>query len=279
MKKSFINIKNFVDSNVRQYRIDRASSSNTSIDSLLGRDLQIIEIQFDHLRQVCLEAEKRISSTLSMSQASSLSVYYSNLTNNAATQATITPNPNQSEMQNSSDTLSLNSVFISQGINNSDSGSHQHESNSDFSTVRKAKKLPSDGLQKFLAKYSERLKSDSLMCSTLNQCASLQSQINNLNIQYECTIKQLCLKPLQQILDVDVQNVLKLKRNFVKLHSELEHARSRFNNSTQKQQQLNKSTSSINSNVTYAPSFNKLDHIKKELEDTVNRYDQSKVSN
>lgn len=68
MKKSFMNnIKNFVDSNVRQ-RIDRVAHHNNETQS---DDLLLAERHFDDLRQVCVDAEKKISAMLQSIQSTS----------------------------------------------------------------------------------------------------------------------------------------------------------------------------------------------------------------
>lgn len=278
MKKSLINLKNFVDSNVRQYRIDRSSSNNGNNSINLGKDFLIIEKQFDHLRQVCAEAEKRISAVIpTINTPTTLSIYYQSAQANISN---LTTNTSNVSLDATTDTLnhqlsSSNNIVKSQ----LSTSSSQLDQQTDKPNSRKTKKLPSIGLHKFLSKFCDRLKPDSLMRSTLQHCADLQAQVNNLTLTYEYSVIQNCLKPLRHILEVDVQSIIKLRRIFIKSSSDMEHSKSRYAGANQKQQLVK--VSSSNSNVTYASSnhsnTSKLDQLKREYDESVTKYDQSRV--
>lgn len=80
MKKSFMNnIKNFVDSNVRQ-RIDRVAHHYSEP---LTDDLLSVERHFEDIRQLCVDADKKISALLQSIQITSnpshLSAYTQNV--------------------------------------------------------------------------------------------------------------------------------------------------------------------------------------------------------
>lgn len=311
MKKSFMNnIKNFVDSNVRQ-RIDKAANNNCEF---FGDDLLLVEKQFEDIRHVCAETGKRISALLqSASSTTPLSVYsvqnvqaslnnLSNLTNVSSPppptssttisgHETLLSNQNQAPLSNRSKSNVL-SETTSLAVKNS--GNHHalqqqrsKQTDTEDSTtgdIRKYKKLPIVGFLKFLVKSGHKLKRDSLLSTTLTHCSQLQTQLTKLYLSYEHTIEIQCLRPIQQILDVDVPNVIKLRKLFIKSHNDLESVRAKYNGASQKQQQqqlhLGHSTSTsytISQNAQQA-NINKLDQLKKELDDAITRFEQARVS-
>lgn len=336
------NIKNFVDSNVRQ-RIDRAANNN---NDFFGDDLLLVERQFEDMRQVCVEAEKRISALLQSLASSPLGAYTQNVqaslnnlstnlsstTNSSTSLATTatTPTPAASSSTTSmlahlnqangtqfssnhskqSNQLSrFKSVSITNesqatsmipnqatttgtatGSNVSSGGNQMHASNSGLNDttviredIRRHKKLPIVGFLKFLVKSCYKLRPDSLLATTLTHCSQLQTQLTKLYLNYEQTIELQCLKPIQHIIEIDVPNVIKLRKLFIKSHNDLESVKAKYNGASQKQQQMQTShfTSTsytiTQSNVQHS-NINKLDQLKKELDEAVTRFEQARVS-
>jgi hypothetical protein len=202
MKKSFMNnLKNFVDSNVRQ-RIDRVTHTGSSSNSsdLLSDDLQLVERHFDDLRQFCVDAEKKISNLLCKS----------------------------------------------------------------------------------LCKSASKLKQDSLLATILTHCSKLQTQLTNLHLFYEQMIDTQCLKPIEQMLEVDIPNVLKLKKSYIKANNDLESIRTKYNGASHKQQlqagNFNNTSYLVTQGGTQQSSINKLELLKNELDESISRFEQAKVS-
>jgi len=317
MKKSFMNnIKHFVDSNVRQ-RIDRVANNN---NEFFGDDLLLVERQFEDLRYVLVQAEKRISALLQSINTSTLGTYTHNvqaslnlsgtlvgpaqIPNSAAnstqqqynepTQPTSTqPNSSgsmfkstiQSAYQPSSE-LSIHSN-IKQQPAQANCKTMVSDSNADSlrNDMRMHKKLPIVGFLKFLVKSCVKLKADSILAKTLTHCSQLQTQLTKLYLSYEQTVELQCLKPIQQILEHDVPNVIKLRKLFIKSHNDLESTRAKYNGANQKQQHqqlqaghFTSSSYTVTQTSAQQAHVNKLDHLRKELDDAVTRSEQAKVS-
>lgn len=153
------------------------------------------------------------------------------------------------------------------------------------SDIRKHKKLPIVGFLKFLVKSCQKLKTDSLLYTTLLHCSQLQTQLTKLYLSYEQTVETQCLRPIQQILEIDAPNVIKLRKLFIKSHNDLESVKAKYNGASQKQQQQQQlqtghftSTSYTVSQSVQQANINKLDQLKKELDDAIARFEQARVS-
>ncbi|KAG9510002.1 Rho GTPase-activating protein 44, partial [Fragariocoptes setiger] len=270
----------------------------------IGEDLIAVERTFDDIRQVCVYAQKKISSYLqsTSSSAPSSSSYHSSTSSLTGQQQ------HQLEHLHTDKQSSHNNR--GQPLNNLDHQQHpinhrlkvkNHTSHEGIEDKR-FRKLPVVSFNRFLQKSSDHLRPDSLLGLTFDQCSRLQSQLGSHFINYENQIEQQCLKPLQHMLESDIPNVLKCRKLFVKASQELENARSRFTGASNKQQQqqqqqqqqhhhhlghLNPSVSSAASqqltgaNATLVAqqqvsATNKLEQLKKELDDASARADQAK---
>lgn len=304
------NIINFVDSNVRQ-RIDRANNNN---NDFFDQDLLVVERQFEDLKQFCVEAEKRISSLLlsigSQQYPSSIANNLTSLTSNtsashdilAPNQASVSPNPDAPVANSplcSSPVAGASAQSISTQHNNSSvakSSSQQKASSSleiaqflGQDDIRRHKRLPVVSFLKFLVKSQRRLRPDSLLASTLTHSSQLQQQLTKLYIAHEQTIETHCLKPIQHLLEIDAPNVIKLRKLFIKSHNDLESLKAKYNGASQKQQQQHlqlqaghfTSTSYTliqAANSAQQANINKLDHLKKELDEAQSKFEQARVS-
>lgn len=179
--------------------------------------------------------------------------------------------------------LSTLNNFQQQQITNSD--------NVVLSTnIKKNKKLPIVGFLKFLSKSRHKLKHDSLLAKTLTHCTILQSHLTQLYLDYEQTIECHCLKPLRDIIEIDIPNVIKLRKLFIKSYNDLESLKAKYNVANQKQRnnhQHNQSLSNHFTNATYSiiqsntqqgNIINKLDQLKREIDDANARFEQARVS-
>lgn len=315
MKKSLMsNIKHFVDSNVRQ-RIDRASNNN---NEFIGEDIILIEKHFEDIRHVCSKAGKTISALLQSTNSAS-NIYsvqnvqasinnLSNLANVNHHQQNLILSPSTATTSCAANTFIRNETLISHSSNqstltksnkpNSQAGQdviknganfHQNplidSNDSTSSDIRKHKKLPVVGFLKFLVKSCQKLKSDSLLHTTLLHCSQLQTQLTKLYLSYEQTVEIQCLRPIQQILEIDAPNVIKLRKLFIKSHNDLESVKAKYNGASQKQQQqqlqtghLTSTSYTISQSAQQQANINKLDQLKKELDDAITRFEQARVS-
>lgn len=294
MRKSFMNIKHFVDSNVRY-------KANTTSEPI-SDDLVLVERQFEDLRQLCLDAEKRISTLLQSISTSTLGAYTQNVQASLSnlSQLTQVTSPAQAssagDQQNSANQNYANnsSVLTSNNDNNvrpHTAGNQLHapdggqsSEGTKFDITKHHKKLPIVGFLKFLVKSSHKLRQDSLLATTMTHCSHLQAQLTKLYMSFERTIEVQCLKPIQHVLETDVPNIIRLRKSFIKAHNDLESVRARYNGASQKQQQqqltahFTSTSYTITQSNAHQANVNKLDSLKKELDDSETRFEQAKVS-
>jgi hypothetical protein len=150
-------------------------------------------------------------------------------------------------------------------------------------TLQKYKKLPIVGFYKALCKSSDKLKQDSILATTLKHCSRMQAQLTNLYLIYEQMIDIQCLKQIQLMLEVDIPNVSRLKKQYIKAHHDYESIKARYNGANQKQQQLqagHPATSSylVPQGNSQQGNSNKLESLKNELDESITRLEQAKVS-
>lgn len=293
-----MNIKHFVDSNVRHRHDKTATSSSDPIND----DLVLVERQFEDLRQLCVEAEKRISTMLQSISSSTLSAYTQNVQASLSnlSQLTVTSpvqgssSSNNGDQQNPTRNYANSSSIV--GTARSASVNHQSQvdggqssvvDGTEFDIRKNHKKLPIVGFLKFLVKSCHKLRQDSLLATTLTHCSHLQTQLTKLYMSHERTIEAQCLKPIQLVLEADVPNVIRLRKAYAKAHNDLESVRARYNGASQKQQQQQQQLLTIHStsasytitqNSSLHANINKLDLLKKELDDAETRFEQAKVS-
>lgn len=288
MKKSFMNnIKSFVDSNVRQ-RIDR--SHGVANHDILTYELSAIERQYEDLRKLCIDAEKRISTLLQTL----------NTSNNPCTIPDGQPESSKSDNRpmstdnttKRSQNLNLYQAYISSKTKGFDNPILGRLDDKHSNILFRSKKLPMVRFLKFLTRSSHRSKSDSLLALTLSHCSQLQAQLTTLYITYEQAVESQCLRPIESIIENDLPTIMRAKKAFIKSHNDLEAVRAKFNSASQKQISLqnqrqntqqnmnNFSGTSYNIQQTSAQQANtvKLDILQKELDEAESRFEQSKVS-
>lgn len=155
--------------------------------------------------------------------------------------------------------------------------------------IRQHKKLPIVSFLKFLTKSRHKLKHDSLLARTLNHCTNMQSHLTKLYLNYEQTVDMQCLKPIRDMIEVDVPNVIKLRKAFIKSYNDLESLKVKYNIAVQKQKnQLNPSLSNHFTSATYSiiqgsnthqgNINNKLDQLRREIDEATTKFEQARVS-
>lgn len=74
----------------------------------------------------------------------------------------------------------------------------------------------------------ENAPEDGLMGFTLLECGRAQMHLANETIEHETKVEQYVAIPLQHILDTDVPNILKHKRNLARLILDMDSVRTRY---------------------------------------------------
>jgi len=69
---------------------------------------------------------------------------------------------------------------------------------------------------------------DGLMSFALVECGRVQMSLANEAMEHEAKVEQYVATPLQHILDTDVPNILKHKRNLHRLTMDMDSARTRY---------------------------------------------------
>lgn len=69
---------------------------------------------------------------------------------------------------------------------------------------------------------------DGLMSFALVECGRVQMSLANEAMEHEAKVEQYVATPLQHILDTDVPNILKHKRNLARLILDMDSARTRY---------------------------------------------------
>ncbi|KAL6443827.1 hypothetical protein ACFW04_001706 [Cataglyphis niger] len=100
---------------------------------------------------------------------------------------------------------------------------------------------------------------DGLMSFALVECGRVQMSLANETVEHEAKVEQYVAAPLQHILDTDVPNILKYKRNLARHILDMDSARTRYF------QAIKHSTGT---------GATKIDNLKEELEDAESKVEQ-----
>ncbi|XP_011150034.1 rho GTPase-activating protein 44 isoform X2 [Harpegnathos saltator] len=100
---------------------------------------------------------------------------------------------------------------------------------------------------------------DGLMSFALLECGRAQMSLANETVEHEAKVEQYVAVPLQHILDTDVPNILKHKRNLARLTLDMDSARTRY---------LQASKHSAGTGAT------KVDNLREELEEAESKVEQ-----
>ncbi|XP_060816336.1 rho GTPase-activating protein 44-like isoform X3 [Bombus pascuorum] len=105
----------------------------------------------------------------------------------------------------------------------------------------------------------ENAPEDGLMGFTLSECGRAQMYLANEAIEHEAKVEQYVAMPLQHILDTDVPNIIKHKRNLARLTLDMDSVRTRY-------QQASKHSASAGAT--------KVDNLREELEEAETKVEQ-----
>ncbi|KOX67551.1 Rho GTPase-activating protein 17 [Melipona quadrifasciata] len=105
----------------------------------------------------------------------------------------------------------------------------------------------------------ENAPEDGLMGFTLSECGRAQMYLANEAIEHEAKVEQYVAIPLQHILDTDVPNIIKHKRNLARLTLDMDSVRTRY-------QQASKHSASAGAT--------KVDNLREELEEAEAKVEQ-----
>ncbi|XP_068965342.1 rho GTPase-activating protein 44-like isoform X2 [Bombus flavifrons] len=105
----------------------------------------------------------------------------------------------------------------------------------------------------------ENAPEDGLMGFTLSECGRAQMYLANEAIEHEAKVEQYVAMPLQHILDTDVPNIIKHKRNLARLTLDMDSVRTRY-------QQASKHSASAGAA--------KVDNLREELEEAETKVEQ-----
>lgn len=92
---------------------------------------------------------------------------------------------------------------------------------------------------------------EGLMSFALSECGRVQHALASETVEHESKVEQYVTSPLQHILDTDIPNIMKHKRNLAKLILDMDSARTRYH-------QANKH----NAGGSYQPPHLQLSQIK-----------------
>ncbi|XP_058797155.1 rho GTPase-activating protein 44-like isoform X2 [Phymastichus coffea] len=101
---------------------------------------------------------------------------------------------------------------------------------------------------------------EGLMCYTLTECGKAQIALANEAVDHEAKVEQYVSVPLQNILETDVPNILKYKRNLQRLILDMDSTRTRY-------QQASKHN-------TGGTAATKVDSLRDELEEAETKVEQ-----
>ncbi|XP_070517951.1 rho GTPase-activating protein 44 isoform X3 [Cardiocondyla obscurior] len=98
---------------------------------------------------------------------------------------------------------------------------------------------------------------DGLMSFALVECGRVQMLLANEAVEHEAKVEQYVAAPLQHILDTDVPNILKHKRNLARLILDMDSARTRYCQASK-----------------HSTGATKIENLKEELEDAESKVEQ-----
>ncbi|KAK6624102.1 hypothetical protein RUM44_010960 [Polyplax serrata] len=125
------------------------------------------------------------------------------------------------------------------------------------------KKSPNYQLGAAMMESGSLCDDDSLMKTVLNKCGHAEKSISEESMEHDHRVEQHVIAPLQSVLDTEIPNIIKLKRNVTKVCLDMDSAKTRY-------QQAQKHSSN---NLAGAA---KIESIKDELKDSEQKVEQSR---
>ncbi|GFT48615.1 rho GTPase-activating protein 44 [Nephila pilipes] len=135
---------------------------------------------------------------------------------------------------------------------------------------RNAKKIPEAALAQCMEEWGLSLGENSILGLTLVDYARIQETLANDLMGYKLQVEENVVDPLQTILNIDIEKILKYRKQLFKLTSEMEAAKTRY-------QSAQRSSQSASGNGAISAAA-KAQLLKEETEDIVSRVDQCRDS-
>ncbi|GIY23114.1 hypothetical protein CEXT_108872 [Caerostris extrusa] len=145
-----------------------------------------------------------------------------------------------------------------------------HRLTPDADRRNSSKKIPEAALAQCMEEWGLSLGENSILGLTLVDYARIQETLANDLLAYKQQVEENVVDPLQTILNVDVEKILKYRKQLFKLTSEMEAARTRYQSAQRSSQQA--------SGNGAAAAAAKAQLLKEETEDIVSRVDQCRDS-
>ncbi|XP_054706794.1 rho GTPase-activating protein 44-like [Uloborus diversus] len=137
---------------------------------------------------------------------------------------------------------------------------------SETSTEKRLRKIPQVSLGASMLENGNSFSKNSLLGDTLRECAQVQTKLGNELLEYYNDIERTILKPISAVLENDIHNISKLRKQLGKLVLDMDSARTRFQTAERHSLQ-GTSNASLN-------TMGKIDQLKDELEDASQRVEQ-----
>ncbi|GBO12146.1 Rho GTPase-activating protein 17, partial [Araneus ventricosus] len=132
------------------------------------------------------------------------------------------------------------------------------------------RKIPQVLLGTSMLESGSSFSKNSVLGDTLRECSSAQTKLGSELLDYNNEVEKLVLKPISSVLDNEIHNINKLRKQLGKLVLDMDSARTRFQTAEKHSMQA-----SVNNNFN---TVGKVDNLKDELEDASQKVDQCRVS-
>ncbi|XP_067118575.1 rho GTPase-activating protein 44-like isoform X2 [Centruroides vittatus] len=135
------------------------------------------------------------------------------------------------------------------------------------SVEKKLKKMPDKILAQIMEESRNQLSENSILGAILGDCADVQVLLAKELVNYEVSVEKNILSPIFQVLENEIPNITKLRKQLAKLTLDMDATRTRYQTAAKH---------SLSSSVTTATA--KADCLKDELEDASMKVEQCRDS-
>ncbi|XP_035207845.1 rho GTPase-activating protein 44-like [Stegodyphus dumicola] len=140
----------------------------------------------------------------------------------------------------------------------------------DSSDRKFSKKIPEAALAQCMEEWGLSLGENSILGMTLVDYARVQEALANDLLTYKVQVEENVVEPLQNILNIDINKVMKYRKQLFKLTSDMESAKMRYQSALRSSQQATGNGA--------AAAAAKVQLLKEEAEDITSRADQCRDS-
>ncbi|RWS11466.1 rho GTPase-activating protein 44-like protein [Dinothrombium tinctorium] len=138
-----------------------------------------------------------------------------------------------------------------------------------LSIEKRQKKMPEIQLYLCFQELGEQLGFDSVLGQTLTTCGDISKMIGQEMTNYELEVERQCLSQLNSLLENDIPNVYKVRKQLNKATQDRDNYRQRFQTAMKQQTHQSGTTATV-------AAANKVAQLKKELEESNTRVEQAK---